>query len=230
MDNENKKQIETVVVKPSLSIFENETEHRLISVQDETNLDNSIQKVEQFMADNVGYGKPDSVKDQLYADAKILWNEYAAHLRDTRFTFYLNRKQYQFLTELLRDKLEYDVNTIFLAIELTNMLGTWHQEGTAKDDSTLKGYSSDATEITYMYHLISKHKVKGLSASTYLFAEVLRRIGEISKVINYYDNAAKQLSQDIQKWVAAFEDDPTSTEGKTIAPKKSKKEKEEQVS
>jgi len=230
MENENKKQIETVVVKPSLAIFESENEHRLISIEDESKLDSTIQKIEQFMADNIGYGKPDSAKDQLYADAKIIWNEYAAYLRDTKFTFYLNRKQYQFLTDLLRDKLEYDVNTIFLAIELTNMLGSWHQEGTLKDDTSLKGYSSDATEITYMYHLISKHKVKGLSTSTYLFAEVLRRIGEISKVINYYDNAAKQLSQDIQKWVAAFEDDVTATEGKALSPKKEKKQKEEQVS
>lgn len=205
-----REQIETMVVKPPMSIMEQEVEHRIISNFDEVALDEAIQNIEQFMVDNIGYGMPEEEKDRLYAEAKVLWNKYAEILRNVKFTFYLNRKQYQFLTELLRDKLEYDVNTIFLAIELTNMLGSWHMSGTNRDDSTLKGYSSDATEITYMYHLISKHKVKGLTNSTYLFAEVLRRIGEISKVINYYDNAAKQLSTDIQNWVAAFEDVPTT--------------------
>lgn len=201
-----REQIETMVVKPPMSIMEQELEHRIISNFDEVSLDEAIQNIEQFMVDNIGYGMPEEEKDRLYAEAKVLWNKYAEILRNVKFTFYLNRKQYQFLTELLRDKLEYDVNTIFLAIELTNMLGSWHMSGTLRDDSKLKGYSSDATEITYMYHLISKHKVKGLTNSTYLFAEVLRRIGEISKVINYYDNAAKQLSTDIQNWVASFED------------------------
>jgi hypothetical protein len=203
---ENKPVLETNVVKPSLSIFENETEHRLIPILTEISLDSKISEVENFMRSNHGRGKSELEKDTLYADAKKLWEQYAELLRDMNFTFYLNRKQYQFLTDLLIDKMEYDVNTVFLAIELTNMLGEWKETGTAKDDSTLQGYTSDATEVTYMYHLISKHKVKGLSNSSYRFAEVLKRIGAISKIIAYYDTHAKSLSKDIQSWVATFED------------------------
>lgn len=215
MENENKKLIETATVKPKLTIFENETEYRLIGIEDEVNLDRLIFQIEEYMKNNKGYGESDNTKDILYADAQGLWNEYAKILRDVKFTFYINRKQYQFLTELLRDKLEYDVNTIFIAIELTDMLGTWVSEGTNKDDTSVKGYQANATEMTYMYHLIAKHKVKGLGYSTYIFADILRRIGEISKIINYYDNHAKQLSTDIQKWVASFEDPET---GDDVAP------------
>jgi hypothetical protein len=50
--------------------------------------------------------------------AKELWGKYAEILRDVHYTFYLNRKQYQFLVELLRDKMEYDVNTIFFTIRI----------------------------------------------------------------------------------------------------------------
>jgi hypothetical protein len=206
MENENKKLIETTTVKPKLTIWENEQEHRLIELEDEVRMDGLISQIETYMKNNLGYGESDNVKDILYADAQGLWNDYAKILRDVQFTFYINRKQYQYLTELLRDKLEYDVNTVFIAIELTNMLGTWVLEGTNKDDNSIRGYKANATEMTYMYHLIAKHKVKGLGQSTYTFAEILRRIGEISKVINYYDNAAKQLSTDIQNWVASFED------------------------
>lgn len=212
MEKEDKKIIETAVVKPPLSLWENGEEYRILSQQDEEILDEGIRKIVAYMQNNNGYGLQDSEKDILYADSQKLWNEYAKHLRRVKYTFYINRKQWQYLTDLLRDKLEYDVNTIFFAIELTNMLGSWVINGTNKDDVSLKGYESDATETTYMYHLISKHKVKGLSNSTYLFSQILLRIGEISKIINYYDNHAKQLSTDIQNWVSSFEDPDTGEE------------------
>jgi len=224
--------IETNVVKPELSFTEKEQEYRLISSQSEFQLDSKIKEIEDFMSNNHGRDKSENEKDDLYTAAKNLWDEYAQILRDVHFTFYLNRKQYQFLTDLLIEKMEYDVNTVFLAIELTDMLGDWKNTGTSKDDNSLQGYTTDATEITYIYHLISKHKVKGLSNSSYRFAEVLRRIGNISKVIAYYDTAAKNLSKDIQNWVASFEPN-IEVEGKDWGktepkPKKSKKKKETQ--
>jgi hypothetical protein len=202
---ENNQTLETNVVKPSLSFFENDNEYRMISFETEAALDAKIKEVEDFLNNNHGRGKSEAEKDQLYADAKAIWEQYATLLRDMDFSFYLNRKQYQFLTELLRDKMEYDVNTVFLAIELTDMLGEWVKKGTNKDDDSVQEYVTDATEITYIYHLIAKHKVKGLGNSTYRFAEVLKRIGAISKIIAYYDTHAKNFSKDIQDWVASFE-------------------------
>lgn len=198
-------QIETNVVKPKLSIFNKEIEYRLISTQDETKLDEKILEIEKFMANNNGFGQDDKFKDELYAKGKSLWNQYAEILRDTNYTFYLNRKQYNYITSLLKDKLEYDVNTVFLAIELTDMLGEWLMSEKHKDDDDFKNFTADATNITYMYHLIAKHKVKGLTRDTYLFAEILRKIGDISKILNFYDTAAKNLSKEIQEWVASFE-------------------------
>lgn len=200
--------IETSVVKPKLSIFVDEIEHRLIESETEKELDKKVSDVETFMASNHGFGQSDEIKDSLYGEAKTLWNKYAEVFKDVQYTFYLNRKQFNFLTVLLRDKLEYDVNTVFLAIELTNMLGQWvetQKSNKYNGDTELKGFTADATEITYMYHLIAKHKVKGLGEDTYRFAEILKKIGDTSKIINYYDTHAKNLSTEIQKWVASFE-------------------------
>ncbi len=205
-------QIETNVVKPKLSIFSQEVEYRLISTETEYQLDAKIKDIETFMANNHGLNQSDEYKDQLYFQGRELWNKYASVLRDVKYTFYLNRKQYMFLTSLLRDKLEYDVNTIFLAIELTNMLGTWIKADKHDNDDEIKGYVSDATEVTYMYHLIAKHTVKGLTKDTYTFAEILKKIGDISKIINYYDTSAKNLSKEIQEWVASFEPEEAKVE------------------
>jgi hypothetical protein len=226
-----KQTIETNVVKPKLSIFVKEVEYRLINEETEKRLDQKVSEIGSFMASNHGFGQDEEHKDKLYGDSKNLWNQYADLFKDVKYTFYLNRKQYSFLTSLLRDKLEYDVNTVFLAIELTNMLGEWQQNGKYLKDDDIKGFTSDATEITYMYHLIAKHKVKGLTSDTYLFAEVLKKIGDISKIINYYDTHAKNLSTEIQQWVASFEPE-VRPEGHIVeetakiektSPKKSKK-------
>jgi hypothetical protein len=207
-----KKTFETMVVKPSFSIFEKEQEYRMIDLFSETSLDNKIDEIQNFMRENHGKDQPDATKDGLYTSAIQLWEDYAHILRNVKYTFYLNKKQYTFLTDLLVEKMEYDVNTVFLAIELTNMLGEWKSIGTNKDESHIQGYTADATQITYIYHLISKHKVKGLSHASYRFAEVLMRIGNISKIIGYYDNHAKTLSKEIQEWVASFEEPVPSNE------------------
>ncbi len=201
-----KNNIETLVVKPKLSIFNNEIEHELISLDYVEKMDSKYKELEKYMTTNCGYGKSDIEKDELYSNAKELWNEYATSIRESIYNFYLNRKQYQYIITLLRDKLEYNVDTVFIAIDLTNMLGVWVNDSSVKDDITLKGYPVNATEITYIYHLISKHKEKGLTDRTYRFAEILRRIGEISKIVSYYDNIAKTLSKEIQQWVSLFED------------------------
>jgi hypothetical protein len=200
-----KQQLDNNVIKPKISFNVDGNEYRLISSEDEIQLDTKIDIISTFMANNNGFGKSEEYKDELYARAKELWQQYAGVLRDVKYTFWMNRKHFQYITTLLLEKLEYDVNTVFFAIELTNMLGSWKKEGTNKNDVDYKTYTADATEVTYMYHLIAKHKIKGLTNEAYMFAEVLRKIGDISKVISYYDTAAKNLSKDIQTWVASFE-------------------------
>jgi hypothetical protein len=203
--------IETNVVKPKISFFENETENLILDVNQETTLDNKISEVEEFMKNNEGKGKSESEKDELYKNAQELWRSYALSLKETKYNFLLNRPQWRFLTDLILIKLEYDVNTVFLAIELTNLLGS--MKGVKfQNDSELINFPVNATEITYIYHLIANHKVKGLTKDAYTFSQVLIRIGDISKVFNYYDTAGKNLSTEIQDWVTLFEEGVTLDE------------------
>lgn len=208
--------IETNVVKPEIKFFENETEFIILDSQWETQLDEKIVEIENYMKNNNGKGKSEEEKDELYKNAQTIWREYASTLTNTKYNFFLNRKQYKFLTDLILQKMEYDVNTVFFAIELTNLLGQMKEDSRYTNDEDLIGFPVDATEITYIYHLISKHKVKGLTNNSYLFAQVLRRIGDISKVFNYYDTAGKNLSTEIQNWVVTFDDGVTAENVETV--------------
>jgi hypothetical protein len=211
-----KTQIETNVVKPRMFFRENEKEYFLMNSVDEATLDAQINEIEGYIKSNDGRFQSEEYKDRLYSESKKLWEDYAHFLRNVNFSFYLNKKQFEYLTDLLIQELDYDQDTIFFAIELTNMLGEWTKVETSEDDTDFKSFSADAIEITYIYHLISKHKVTGLTDSSYRFAEVLKRLKEVHKVISYYDAAAKSMAKEIQDWVASF--DPQPIPSTTLSP------------
>ena len=197
--------IQTNVIKPEISFTENDVVNLILNTQEESLLDSKIKEVEDFLANNSGKGKTESEKDDLYKNAIELWHSFVDILKGTKYNFYLNRKQYNFLTDLLLSKMEYDVNTVFFAIELTDMLGVMKKTKYV-NDKDLSSFSVNATEITYIYHLISKHTVKGLTRDAYTFAEVLYKIAGISKIFNYYETSTKNSQKDIQDWILTFDD------------------------
>lgn len=204
--------IQTNVQKPDVTFTDKENNlYTILSYDFENGLDIKIKELADFMANNTGRGKSDEEKDEIYAKAQMIWNEYIALLKATKYNLNLDRAQYNFLTDLIVKKLEYDVNTVFIAVELTNLLGTMRDIKFA-NDTEVKEFKVDATEITYIYHLIATHKVKGLTKDSYVFADILRRIGEISKVFNYYDTTGKNIAQDVQDWVVLFDESITLEE------------------
>jgi hypothetical protein len=199
--------IQTNVVKPSVIFTENDIDYRNINEEFENNLDTKYQAVLDFTKNNDGKGKTDLEKDNLYKDAQQLWADYTNALKSTRYNFNLNRAQWKYLSDLIQGKLEYDINTVFIAIELTEVLGTMREDSKIfNNDTDSFAFLVNATEITYIYHLIAEHKVKGLTKDTYTFSEILKRIGAVSKVFNYYDTIGKNLAADIQDWVACFDE------------------------
>jgi hypothetical protein len=197
--------IETNVVKPQISYIENEQNYRTINEEVEQLLDEKISSVVKFISEKSGKGQSDKIKDELYLQGQNLWKELSQSLKDAKYNFNLDRPQHKFLTDLVLNKLEYDVNTVFFAIELKELFD-FMKESKYKNDTELQSYSVTATEITYIYHLISKYNVKGLSKEAYLFAEVLMKIGNISKIFNYYETQSKNLATEIQDWVLTFDD------------------------
>lgn len=200
---------ESIAEKPKFSLTINEKEYRLLKEDDETWIDDKVQEIRDFMSNNEGKGKSEDEKNDLYKQAQDMWKELGGpdgKISKIEYGLILNRPQYNHLVELLRDKIEYDVNTIFFAIELTNFLGKTVNESGYEDDETPIVFDLSATDMTYLYTCLSQHKSKGLKQKTYTFAGIIRRIGDISKVINHLDSNSKDLSTEIQNWVACFDD------------------------
>jgi len=196
--------IEVNTVKPDISVPNGDELIRLLDFTDELNLDSLVSDLENYLKTTTGFGKTDEQKDADYAIAQSKWKNYQEALRSVKLNFYLDRSQYNLLTDLLLKKLEYDVNTVFIAIELTDLLGGMSSTKFA-DDKEIKSTKVTATEITYIYHLIQTYKVKGLTKEAYTFSKILRRIGEISKIVSYYDTHAKKLTEEISKWAYSLD-------------------------
>ena len=196
--------LEVNTVKPEISFSIDGVDLRILDIGSEFRLDSSIDSIRTFMLNTNGLGKTEEQKDMDYANAQVMWKSYQQDLRVVKFNFNLDRSQYTLLTDILLKKLEYGVDNIFIAIELTELLGSMH--GTKyNDDNQIKSFACNATEITYIYHLIQNYKVKGITKETYTFSKILLRIGEISKLVSYYDANAKNLTKDIAEWALTLD-------------------------
>jgi len=200
MNFENNEAPVVSTIKPDVEFTENDNLYRIIGFESEDSLDKKLEAVTAYMNENTGKGEEEHVKDSLYGQAQTLLNEFKMELRDAKFNFHLDHRQYKVLTYLLNHKLEYDVNSLFIALELTEMLENMHGDGNKFQENTVLEYPVTATEITYVYHLLAQHKVKGLTNEARALASILIRIGEISKLVSFYDTSSKNLVEDIQNW------------------------------
>jgi hypothetical protein len=176
--------IETNVIKPQINFTENLIDYILITEEAEKELDLKSQDITNFIDNNDGKGKLDEEKDKLYSEAQEIWSVYKNLLQETKYNFNLNRSQWKFITDLILTKVEYDVNTVFLGLELTELFEG--MKGTKfTNDYEVKTFEVNAIEVTYIYDLSSTDKIKGLAKDAQTFSQILRKIGDISKVFNY---------------------------------------------
>jgi hypothetical protein len=219
--------------KPCTEVFYNNNNLRLISLEAETTLDTKIQNVEFYIESNHGYNADESIKDGLYKTAQELFKDFGEYFRDVKYNLHLNKKQFNFITNLLITKLEYNAETVFDAISLSNMLGNWKdifdkankiKLSKKEEETATNPYPFDVTEINYLIRLISMHKVKGLQPETYVFADIISKIDTITTLFKYYNAKFEFIKSDIHSWVAEF--DGVTTEGNIRSEMRLRKAKE----
>jgi len=199
-----------IVEKPDL-LFEdlNGNKIRLISAEDETYLENSYKSMIEYMRDNHSQELSEEEKDTMYLDLQRIWNEVSGknggRLNEISFNLILHKNECKYLLNLVKTKLEYDVDSVFYAMELNNMIEKMVESGEFTDDGTGVPFEMSAVDIHYLYQIISKHKVKGLTKNSYYFAEILKRIALSSKVFNYYKENFTNIAKSLQLWVASLD-------------------------
>lgn len=210
-----------IVEKPDLQFTDlNGNKIRMISVEDETYLEEKAQELINFMRNNHSQDLSDGEKDLLYSELQVMWNEVSGRdggkLNDTSFHLVLHRPEYNYLVSLLREKLLYDVDTIFFAMELDNMVQAMLANSKFPDDKTAMPFNMTPVDVHYLYQLISKHTVKGLKKESYYFAEVIKRVALSSRIFNYYKETYANIAKAIQMWVASLDKGVAIQEGDSV--------------
>lgn len=196
--------------KPNLNYTAMDGENiRIISNEDEKALDQKYEEMMEYMRTKHDKSLSDEEKDELYGNLQIMWNEVSGKnggkLNDVSFNLVLHEDEFKFLYDMVKNKFEYDVDTIFYAIELRDMLNDMESKGKYSNDKQAIAFRMTPVDLHYLYHLVAKKTVKGLTKQSYLFAEIIKRIALSSTVFNYYktkfDNAAKA----VQLWTASLD-------------------------
>lgn len=208
-----KPEIRTLQTKPSTTIRGRkevngevvEGEYTLIDEKYDLEVEARINDLKDYMTTTTGEGEDEHTKDEIYGKAKELWNLMTDAINGAKFNLNLTKEEYNYLVDLLENEFEYDANTMFFVVELLNWIDNVGGKD-IKNDIDKEAVQATATEITLIFHIIGKHKIKGLCKEAFLYMEIIKRITEISKLYDYWNNISKELSQEIQHWVASFEE------------------------
>lgn len=199
-----------IVEKPDL-LFEdlNGNKIRMISLEDETYLEEKYRSMIQYMRDNHSQDLSEQEKDLMYEDLKRMWNEVSGKdggkLNSITFYLILHKQECKYLVNLLKNKLEYNVDSVFFAMELENMINGIIENNEFVGDTDAKAFDMTPVDVHYLYQILSQHTVKGLGKNSYYFAEIIKRIALTSKIFNYYKETFTNLSKAIQMWVASLD-------------------------
>lgn len=194
--------------KPVTSIKYGDIEFSIVDIDRLNLIDSKISELNGFIRNNTGKEQTEDIKDSLYKKSQDMYSDIRNNVLDLNFHFNLTYNEYSFIKFLFKHELEYDVNTIFLARELKDIL--LESSAVKEDNSDTVLIKLNGTKLTYIYHLISNVKVKGLEdPDSETFAQVLIKIADMSKILNYYDIKLKDYSSHIMDWVSSFQDSVT---------------------
>lgn len=183
---------------------------RLINEDDEKILDSKYDEIIKYMQNSHDQSIKDTEKDELYGTLQEMWKEMTdantGKLSETSFNLILHKDERDYLLDLLKQKCEYNTDTLFYALELENMLNKLNKDGKdfeGKEDAI--EMEMTALDIHYLYLVIKDITVKGLNSKTRTFANIIKRISYASNVYNHYKTKFDELSKAIQMWTASLD-------------------------
>lgn len=157
-------------------------------------------------------GMEESDKDKVYGIAEYLFNEYQKKLNDMDFMFGLTQDEWRFMLDVVRNKIEYDQNEVFQMKEVIDGYLDSAEEVYKTLPKNIEEIPTmiNVNNLIILYHLVSKHKVKGINKQFYAYLTLLTKIGERIKLFNAYNVWVQRLSNDFQMWGGSLSIDEES--------------------
>lgn len=192
----------------------------LISLEKKEELESFLKKASEIISSPIP--NSEKGKNKLYTEYKDSMKNYGKTLGETTYNFGLTEDEYKTIRKIIYQELEYDRQDLFIALVVKENFfevvekGGQHKKAFKENDVAI--FEIDIHDITRISHLIGKYKVKGLNNMAVNYAEVVRKIGDISKVFENFNRRGEEMSEAGANWIHGLEksDDAVEVEEEKV--------------
>jgi hypothetical protein len=183
--------------------------------EDRERIENLISEVEVFYDEAISEDKEN--RETTYTNYVAKIEEFGRTMASVLYNLQLTRDEYLFAKDTIFKKLEYDRENVFVALMVRDEFfnkydGETHStvktdiEFDDVDGKKIGVFPIDINNLTRISHLLGLYRVKDItSKKADYFASIVKKIGDISKIFNYYKVRGEQLQTKGDNWLKGFE-------------------------
>jgi hypothetical protein len=181
----------------------------VLSEKDKNILNDIVTKIGTIYETPISQEKEE--REAQYNVYRDLITSYGKTLGETKYNLLLTKDEFLYLKNLILKRLDYDRQNLFVGLLVRdNFFYKYDSEKNATKTSLftenqVEAFPLDINEITRISHLTGLHNIQGLDNKADLFANIIKKIGDISKIFDVYNSRGQELSEQGGNWLQGFE-------------------------
>ncbi len=189
-----------------------------ITPESKNAIEDKIAEIKTFLAEHKDFDNYSEDQKNEYFDT-VLNKMYNVELRElirkADYTFKQTGVEFNFLKDWIKRHNTYDSTTVFYGIHLeATLLARYEKtkfEAEKEYDIVYQG-----GEPILVYNELCRKSITGLKEDSYIFAAILRKLAECTKIYNHYDDQSGLVYKSIQEWNFGLSDDKVKEFQKAI--------------
>jgi len=183
-------------------------ENIVLNKEDRDGIENLIKQMHELIKD--APSKEKQIKEKQYSDYTELISTYNTSLSNLKFNFILDRDEYLYLKNLILHKISYNRENIFLGLLIKDNFFNHYDSDKSYNKTSLFKTNSETfkltiVELTRISHISNLVEIKGLDKEAELYSSIVRKIGDISKAIDYFDTLGAMTTEKGTNWILMFD-------------------------
>ncbi len=181
----------------------------VLTVENRNKLENIITDLQAIYATPISEDK--EIREASYTNYGNLITEYGKTLGETKYNLLLKKEEYLYLKNLIMKKISYDRQNLFVGLLVRDNFfykfdkNKNHNQTELFTNGDVEAFQLDINEITRISHLTGLNEIQGLDNKADMFANIIKKIGDISKIFDIYKSKGDNLSEDAGNWIQGFE-------------------------
>lgn len=194
-------------------------ENIVLNKEDRDIIENLIKQIHELIKD--APSKENQIKEKQYSDYKELITAYNISLNELKFNFILDREEYLYLKNLILHKLSYNRENIFLGLLIKDNFFNHYDSDKSYNKTNLfktntETFKLTIVELTRISHISNLVEIKGLDKEAELYSSIVRKIGDISKAIDYFDTIGAITTEKGSNWISMFDNNKTEEQPQEV--------------